>query len=223
MNLENELRRVAKQYQDEGYTVTLRPRGDAVPAFAREFDLDLIAARGTESVIVEVSENRSALASDTQALQLADAISKQPGWRFDVVVIQSDRDTRNPTARAGEPTAEQVRAMFTEAERLLEVSAVPAALVTASAGFEATMRGLAQKAGVGGRNGTQPATLMRELYATGFLSPDELTFVDDLRAVRSAVVHGFAPTAVNESTVRRLIDLGRHKLIESERLQPAVA
>jgi hypothetical protein len=40
MNLENELRRVAKQYQDEGYTVTLRPHGDAVPAFVREFDLD---------------------------------------------------------------------------------------------------------------------------------------------------------------------------------------
>jgi len=44
-----------------------------------------------------------------------------------------------------------------------------------------------------------------------------------LRAVRSAVVHGFVPTAVNESTVRRLIEFGRHKLTESERLQPAVA
>jgi hypothetical protein len=222
MNLENELRRVAKQYQDEGYTVTLRPHGDAVPAFAREFDLDLIAARGSESVIVEVSANRSALASDTQALRLADAISKQPGWRFDVVVVQSDRDTRNPYAHAGEPTAEQVRGMFAEAERLLGVSA-SAALVTAWAGFEATMRGLAQKAGIGGRTGTNPATLLRELYASGFLSPDELKFADELRAVRSAVVHGFAPTAVSEPAARRLIELGRHKLTESERLQPAVA
>lgn len=218
MNLENELRRVAKQYQDEGYTVTLQPRGEAVPAFAREFDLDLIAARGTESVIVEVSENRSALANDTQALRLADAISKQPGWRFDVVVVQPDRDTRNAT----EPTAEQVRGMFAEAERLLGMSA-SAALVTAWAGFEATVRSLAQKAGVGGRTGTQATTLLRELHASGFLSPDELKFADELRAVRSAVVHGFAPTAVSESTVRRLIELGRHKLTESERLQPAVA
>lgn len=216
MNLETELRRVAKQYQDEGYTVTLRPQGDAVPAFAREFDLDLIAARGSESVIVEVSANRSALASDAQALRLADAVAKQPGWRFDVVVLQPDRNG------AAEPTVEQVREMFAEAERLLGASA-SAALVSAWAGFEATMRGLAHKAGVGGRTGTQPATLVRELYSAGFLSPDELQFVDGLRAVRSAVVHGFAPTAVNEPAVRRLIDLGRRKMTESERLQPAVA
>jgi hypothetical protein len=34
-------------------------------------------------------------------------------------------------------------------------------------------------------------------------------------SLRAAVVHGFAPTAVNEAAVRRLIELGRHKLTES--------
>src|SRR2546422_712336 len=34
MNAEQEIREVAKKYEEEGYTITLHPQGDGVPPFA---------------------------------------------------------------------------------------------------------------------------------------------------------------------------------------------
>jgi hypothetical protein len=45
------IERIAKQYRVEGYDV-VHPRGDQVPAFAADFEVDLLATRGNEGVIV---------------------------------------------------------------------------------------------------------------------------------------------------------------------------
>ena len=56
--VEDALERVAEPYRDEGYEVIVRPRGDQVPSFAAGLELDLIATRGTEGVIVVIKRNR---------------------------------------------------------------------------------------------------------------------------------------------------------------------
>ncbi|MDY3563527.1 hypothetical protein R5W23_005139 [Gemmata sp. JC673] len=217
MDFEAELSRVAQQYQDEGYAVVLRPQGDVVPPFARNFELDLLASRPGENVIVEVAPNRASLSNDPQLTRLADLVAKQPGWRLDVVVVE-----QNPPGGA-EPTADQIREMYAEAERVLGANAPRAALMSAWAGLEATLRRLGQRTGVGGKTGTMPPTLVRELYSAGYISPDEFRFLEQVRAARTVIAHGLAPAPVDEGAVRKAIALGRFKLLESEQVRPILA
>src|SRR4051812_40195746 len=70
MDFDKELGRIAKQYENEGYTVTVHPKGDQVPPFAAGLQLDIIAMRGEEAVVVEVKPRRSALADDPQSTQI---------------------------------------------------------------------------------------------------------------------------------------------------------
>ena len=50
----NDLRRIATEYENEGYSVVLRPKGKDVPAFLDGYTLDLIATRIDENVVVAV-------------------------------------------------------------------------------------------------------------------------------------------------------------------------
>src|SRR5438270_11412424 len=84
------LERIAKRCRDEGYDLIVHPRGDQVPHFAAGFELDLIATRGNEGVIVEIKTNRIDLSHEPQVTRLAQIVNAQPGWRLDVVVLEPE-------------------------------------------------------------------------------------------------------------------------------------
>src|SRR4051794_13550587 len=106
MELES-LEKIAQRYRDEGYDVIVHPRGDQVPPFAAGFQLDLIAIKGREGVIVEIKANRIDLSSDHQIALLADLVNAQPGWRLDVVVLESESPIEKAARDAEEPSEEQ--------------------------------------------------------------------------------------------------------------------
>jgi hypothetical protein len=76
------LGKVAQRYRDEGYDVLVHPRGDQLPPFVANSQLDLIATRGNEGVIVEIKTNRIDLSRDHQLVRLAEIVNAQPGWRL---------------------------------------------------------------------------------------------------------------------------------------------
>jgi REase_AHJR-like len=71
--------KVAQRYRDEWYDVIVRPLPDQVPPFVENFQVDLIATRGNEGVVVEIKTNRIDLSSDRQLTQLAEIVNVQPG------------------------------------------------------------------------------------------------------------------------------------------------
>src|SRR5207253_3082188 len=64
MNFDTELAWVAETYRAEGYQVTLRPGPGDLPPFAAGFRIDLLAAKGTERVLVQVKVDREELQKD---------------------------------------------------------------------------------------------------------------------------------------------------------------
>src|SRR5205823_6535441 len=98
------IERIAKRYRDEGYDVIVHPRGDQVPSFAAGFELDLLATRGNEGVIVEVETNRIALGHNPQITRLAQVVNSQPGWRLDVVVLEAETAVQKAAQEAAEPS-----------------------------------------------------------------------------------------------------------------------
>lgn len=201
-----ELDRVAAEYRDEGYAVTVRPGADALPPFAAGYAVDLLAARGNERVLVGVKRDRTALAADPGATRLAALVAGQPGWRYDLVVLEKDAGVDV------EPTADQIAGMLAEAEEVAARAGDRAALVLAWAALEATLRRVAARAGLNGRAARPPVTLLRELYALGHVSADDFRALERTRKVRAEVVHGFAPRPIDAGLVSQVTTLARRML-----------
>jgi hypothetical protein len=217
MDFEHELERVAQQYRNEGYDVTLLPKGDHLPAFAAGFRVDLLATRRDENVLVRVLRTRSELQADPEVPRQADVTNQHAGWRYDVVILYHDDPVRR--AGGGEPTVEQIQEMLDEAERVAPCAAYRAAFVLAWAALEAVLRRLARPAGLGGDSDTQPAVLMRELYVNGHLSHEDFVHLDQLRQLRAAIIHGLVPPSVDAEKVQTILNIAKRLLAESEQVQ----
>src|SRR5438552_1761141 len=72
MTEEQALHQIAQKYRDEGYTVLLRPMGENRPEFAKDLEIDMIAHKGDQHVVVEVKRKRKDLADDPRASRLAE-------------------------------------------------------------------------------------------------------------------------------------------------------
>ena len=207
-----ELERVAAEYRDEGYAVTLRPGVDLLPPFATGHPVELLAVRGNERVLVGVKQDRTALAADPGVPHLAAAAAGQPGWRYDLVVLEKDDPLRRLGGSGAEPTADQIEEMLAEAEEVAAKAGDRAALVLAWAALDATLRRVVLAAGLDGRPTRPPVTQLRELYANGHLSAGDFRALERTRKVRAEVVHGLAPRPIESGLVAQVTALSRKLL-----------
>jgi Holliday junction resolvase-like predicted endonuclease len=204
------LAHVARCYEDEGYRVMVEPRGDCLPAFALGLDIDLIATKPGEAVVVEVKQNRSELDRDRQLTSLANLVNAQPGWGFDLVIIDPETPVEKLLPRSQEPSTEQIQQMLARAEQLLAGDELPLACIVAWAAAEATMRAIKLSGAIAGRS--EPAELMRTLYAHGDVTPAEFQQLREAFNHRTQAVHGLLTPDLDESSVRGLIDITRRML-----------
>jgi hypothetical protein len=219
MDYQKELERIAQQYRDEGYAVITHPDKVQLPGFAADSGADLMGTRGNEKVLVQVKRSRADVEADPNLARQAEIINRQPGWRYDLVVLEPD----NPMRRlSGEPTVDQINRMLGEAEQVQGVSP-RAAFVLAWGALEAAMRRYAQRVGVNGKIGTQPLLLVRELYAQGHVSPEDFARLEETRRLRTEIVHGLSPPQVDAATIQAVVNLARRLLAEAEKPQAAVA
>jgi len=118
------------------------------------------------------------------------------------------RETKEPTAMPlsdeREPTIKQILEMLEEADRATQIGAHGAALLMAWAGLEAALRRAALRAGKQGKIGVQPSILIRELFASGQLTPAEHSTLEELRQRRTALAHGLAPMTVDVEIIPRI-------------------
>src|SRR5438093_290169 len=87
---EGRLRKVAREYEHEGYEVVLHPDPSSLPDFLADFGIDLLAKNGEESVVVEV-KSPSTLRASRDLPRLAEVIGHTPGWRLDLAVMKDTR------------------------------------------------------------------------------------------------------------------------------------
>jgi hypothetical protein len=221
MDFEQELKKVADIYQKQGYTVTLRPGPDDLPAFAEDFTVEILGRRGSGGVIVSVKRNREELEADADVPRYAEVTGKQPGWRFDFAILEKEgmeRDVRG----VREPSEGLIASFLSHAEALLEYGYVSSALLIAWSGLEAATRRrlLAEGEDVGW--GSTPRELLSLLNSSGIASAEEFDRLELALRERNFVAHGFDAQAIDAGTVRFLIGMAKRLLEESQAAkQPA--
>ncbi len=216
VDVDSEVRRIAKQYENEGYAVTVRPKGDAVPPFLIGYDLDILAVRGDEHVVAVVRRNRRSLNADPGTTRVADAVSKKPGWRFDVVVLESDTPLNRIAEKALEPSGLQFQGMLNRARVAKDAGLNDMAITYAWAALEAAMRRLRDDTELYGR--TTATELLQTLYGNGFLSAEEFNRAMVAWTIRTQAVHGFVTQEIDPALIEDVILLAS-KVMGSEELQ----
>lgn len=214
MDSEQELDSVVQSYKRQGYSVEVRPRGASLPAFAKDFGVDLLARRGDENVLVAVKKNRDAVAGDAAIKRYAESTENQPGWRFDLVILEGQE--RNEFQGARELAAQDMLALLTHADRLVELGFVNEAIITAWSALESSMRLRLRADGESAGYGTPPRQMLNELYSSGALSEEEFRRVESLFRLRNEIVHGFKPTAAEPGIVAFVAELTRRLVDESQ-------
>ncbi|MDB5310414.1 MAG: hypothetical protein JWO38_4616 [Gemmataceae bacterium] len=222
MDIERELKRVAEGYASKGYEVTVRPGPAQLPPFAKDFRVELVGRRGDEGVLVAVKKNRDEVTADPNLPRYAEITAAQKGWRFDLAALEG----QNPMGRAAREmkdfSDEDINRALSEAEQMVPLGFLRAAVITAWAALESAMRMRLRAAGERAEWGASPRSMLNELYSSGFVSPDEFRQLQGLSDLRNQIVHGFSGAAFDTSVVQVLVNATR-RLVADARFakQPA--
>lgn len=217
MDFEQELNRVAEAYGRQGYQVTIRPTTEALPLFARDFEIEILGRRGDEGVLVAVKEDRDDVAADTNLARYAEITNLQKGWRFDFAILEAEKPGSREIGGAIDFSEEDIEKSFFESLDLLRQGFVRAAVITAWAGFEAAMRLWLRAAGEKAGWESSPRSMLNEIYSNGVINVEEFRKIETLSRVRNQIVHGFISSLASEGeAVHFLCEIGS-RLIEESR------
>jgi len=208
-NLEREkLLKIAKDYRGKGYEVSFMPNPEDLPDFLRSYRPDMVARRGDEAVVVEVKSG-SYLSSSNQYLHhLAQVVEKHPGWRFELVIINSEETIyRNENSlQAGGSLQKQEIESRLQVARQLTAEYPEAAILYSWSLVEATLRLVVEAEGLSLPR-FDPLYLVKKLVTEGVISKAEYELLMNALSWRNAIVHGFKTQQVTQDSVDELIRL----------------
>lgn len=217
MDIEQNLTAIADRYRSQGYQVVARPGPQDLPDFAKTFKMEIVARRPDGSALVAVKPTRRELEADPNVVSYAETTERQPGWRFDLVILgASDELEMSDLGDAHEPSEEDLRHQFETVQRLLNVDAHQSALVAAWSVLEAAMRRKLHAKREDAGWGTSPRTMMNELVSSGVFPISIFRELEGVYQTRSAIVHGFTTPVIETGTVNFLLDVARKLLDESK-------
>lgn len=216
MDFEQQLQHLAANYAGQGYQVTVRPTPDDLPPFAQDFRVELVARRAAGGVLVAVKQNRDTLAADVNLQQYAEITSAQPGWRFDLAILDGESRTGWETHGTREFSPEAINKALTDAEQLVRAGFLRPAVISAWAGLEAAMRMRLRANGEKAGRRTSPRVMLNELYSTGVLSGVEFRELEKMSEVRNQIVHGFESGDFEAGSVRFLSEVARRLMTAAQ-------
>ncbi|MDZ8108138.1 MAG: hypothetical protein RM338_21285 [Nostoc sp. DedQUE12a] len=207
-NLEREreqLLKLAQEYRQKGYEVFFHPNPEELPEFLNNYRPDMIVRRGEENVVIEVKSRSSLSSPSNQYLRnLAQAVEKHPGWRFELVMTNPE-DTMY-SLKAERSLQEYEIESQLQVARQLTTQNPESAILYSWALVEATLRLIAQNEELS-LQGFDPRYLVKQLAAEGVISKSEYQLLMDVFPLRNAIAHGFKTTELTQNTVYELIEL----------------
>jgi hypothetical protein len=215
MNFQQFLNDVADSYRARGYEVVVEPGPDALPDFAKDFKVEILAKRGDGCVLATAKKNHSDFEADHELPRYAEIIQKHPGWRYDLMVMGPEIEPLPIKGEAREPSEEDIRRALTDVERMLQAGFVSQALIAAWAVLETALRRRLQAEGEEAGWESSPRSMLSELYSSGMLENSVFRELETLFQVRRALIHGFTIPAIENSAVLFLVETAQMLLDES--------
>lgn len=194
------LRSIARRYERDGYRVTVPERGGDLPAFLQGFTPDLIAESEGDRVVIEIKRS-DAVPGSNELRDLAERVSGEPGWRFELVTLP-------PVERVVVPTAERMEDIEDRARRAMSVGLNDVAYAYAWTVVEELLNDLAVQYGLSVAK-MAIGQAVRELVFRGVTPREALDAVEQAHAVRDRLVHAERETLPSNAEVEGLLALGR--------------
>ncbi len=84
------LLKLAREYRQKGYSVSIYPHGEKLPPSLANCSLDLIAVNGSKVVAAQVRTRETLSLKGSQDLRrVSESVQRLPGWEFELVVTNS--------------------------------------------------------------------------------------------------------------------------------------
>lgn len=84
------LLRLAREYRQQGYRVTLNPSPEQLPPSLANCSLDLLAVSDTKVVAAEVRTKENLTLNGSEDLRrISESVQSLPGWEFELVVTNA--------------------------------------------------------------------------------------------------------------------------------------
>lgn len=217
METEQLLERLADRYRGQGYAVTISPGPDALPSFAKGFEVDLLAKRPDGNVLVAAKSDKADIERDPRLTDFADIVARQRGWRFDLTLLKPPPPPIMPVPQDIEDlTEEQINEQFRVAVKLYDGGFERQAALTAWAAFESAMRRRMRAMGLKAGYGASPRSLLNELLSSGEVDHSQFFELEGLMKLRNVIAHGFAPSPVGRGAIEFLAEIGLRMMDVSE-------
>lgn len=202
------LRKVASDYEKDGYDVLVEPDPKELPRWLASFAPDLVGKSSDDQVIIEVKSHES-VREDERLRLLADLVAQHPDWRLELVMT-------NPPWRAPSPepgpllSPGHVLEHLAAADELAARGFVQPSFLTAWTAFEAAGRNAMEHEGIDSFR-TPMLSILKTLFSLGYLTDDDqVERLEQAWQVRNALAHGYAPDLpASPDAVRDLIALTR--------------
>ena len=201
-----QLLKLAQEYQEKGYKVSIHPNLEDLPEFLKKYRYcpDMIAYGGEESVVVEIKSRASLNTSSDQLRALANEIEIIPGWRLELVMINPEDETYSSNMERSLKQNEiesQLQAVSQLSSQHLE-----SAFLFCWSLVEATLRLLAeQEFGILQR--VDPLYLIKQLATEGVISRTDYKLLMNAISLRNAIAHGFKTTQLSQNSMSELIKM----------------
>ncbi|MEH2310473.1 MAG: hypothetical protein V7K35_03360 [Nostoc sp.] len=205
-NLERErLLKLAEEYREKGYEVFFHPNIEDLPEFLNNYRPDMIVRKGEENVVIEVKSRSSLNSSSNQYLgNLAKAVEKYPGWRFELVMTNPE-DIMYSLKAEGSLQEHEIESQLQVARQLTTQHPKSAILYSWSL-VEATLRLIAQKEELSLQR-FDPLYLVKQLAIEGIISKSKYQLLMNALLLRNSIAHGFKTTELTQNSVYELIEL----------------
>jgi nicotinic acid mononucleotide adenylyltransferase len=201
---------LAESYRKAGDEVSIYPRVESLPSFLKDYDPDMIVHRGQESVVVSVQSRKTLnLTSAHRLRDLVQAVEKQPGWRLEMIMTNSEDAAYTINADRSLQISEVETGLQVLAD-LMDRS-LESAILYAWSLTEATLRLVTEKEGLISRK-FDSLYLVKQLATEGIISRDEYRVLMNSRSLRNAIAHGFKTSQLNPDAVHQLIEITKQLL-----------
>ena len=214
------LLKLAQEYQEKGYKVSIHPNLEDLPEFLKKYRYcpDLIAYGKEESVVVEIKSRASLNTSSEQLRALANEIEIIPGWRLELVMINPEDETYSSNMERSLKQNEiesQLQAVSQLSSQHLE-----SAFLFCWSLVEATLRLLAeQEFGILQR--VDRLYLIKQLATEGVISRTDYKLLMNALSLRNAIAHGFKTTELSSTILSELIKV-TEQLLQTLKINPLV-
>ncbi len=207
-----ELLKIAEQYRNQGYEVSIHPSVENLPDFLKNYRPDLVVRRKNEAAVIEVKSRSSLDSSSRQYLRhLAQIIEENPGWQFKLVMRNPEEFTYLSQAESS-LQAPDIQSQL-QVVKKLAIDHPESALLYSWSLVEATLRLVAEHEGLTLER-VDPPYLVKHLATEGVISRSQYQLLMNVFSLRNAIAHGFKTTQLKQESLHDLINT-TEQLLES--------